>query len=232
MSRIHDDDPHRNDAARDSNTRFGPRKVPADQRLDGPYQGRPQHSSRIIPSGDVSPDGRSAWPQPSLTAKIIVWGGVAAAAAAVTAGGVIALRRISGMDRDAASQVITGQRSAHDLAPRFSDLDEDAREAVRGRVRARARDDSRRAAAVRANAAKLRSPPRRNAAVELTDTATGLASGLNGLMVSLQSAFDGFRSVAAQASGIVTEFTAAAEQLRNLMHRDQPRRDDDSQPRS
>lgn len=223
MSRIHDDDEHSSEATRDSATRFGPRRVPEGQRRDGIYSGRPLHSSRIIPSGDLSPDGRSAWPQPSLTARIIVWGGVAAAAAAVTAGGVIALRRISGIEGTQGG----AQRSAHHLAPRFDDLDEDAREALRGRVLARARDDSRQAAADRANAARLRNPPRRNAAVELTETATGLASGLNGLMISLQSAFDGFRSVAAQASGIVTEFASAAEQLRNLLHRDPPRREDD-----
>lgn len=224
MSRIQDDDQHSNDATRDSDTRFGPRRVPEGQRRDGIHSGRPLQSSRIIPSGDVSPDGRSAWPQPSLTARIIVWGGVAAAAAAVTAGGVIALRRISGIEDTQAVR----QRSAHHLAPRFDDLDEDAREAVRGRVRARARDDSRQAAADRANAARLRNPPRRNAAVELTETATGLASGLNGLMISLQGAFDGFRSVAAQANGIVTEFATAAEQVRNLMQRrDPPRREDD-----
>ena len=48
----------------------------------------PGESRRVIPSGDVSPDGRRAYPRSSMTTKVLVLGGLGLAAAAATAGGV------------------------------------------------------------------------------------------------------------------------------------------------
>ncbi len=71
-------------------TRFGPRPVPKGHR----HPAGPSESRRIPPHGDVSPDGHRVWPRPSPTAKWLVWGGTALAAAAVTVGAVIAARHV------------------------------------------------------------------------------------------------------------------------------------------
>lgn len=56
----------------------------------------PYESRHIPPHGDVSPDGRRAYPRPSPLAKWIVWGGTGLAAAALTVGAVIAVRHLAG----------------------------------------------------------------------------------------------------------------------------------------
>lgn len=125
------------------------------------YEPSPYESRAIPPSGDVSPDGTRAYPAPSLTAKVVTYGGAAVAAAALTAGGVLAVRKIadmvSGNDHlhrradDAAerarARVYAGADEAHrDLAPRFAALDDADRDDLRARVRAReAADDAARA---------------------------------------------------------------------------------------
>ncbi|MBK4215292.1 hypothetical protein JJJ17_05060 [Paracoccus caeni] len=210
------------EADRTSETRFGPRPVPEGHRKAADYPYHDRVSSRVIPSGRVSPDGRSAYPTPSLTSKILVFGGVALGVAGATAGAVLAARKIAGLiggDQDNAR----GSRRAS-VAPRFAELDEDEREAMRSRVRAQSRHDSREAARLRAEASRKRDRPRRNVAREMTDTANDLSSGLDGLGKALFSAFTGFRSVAGQATGIVSEFAAAADQLRNILGNGEPQR--------
>lgn len=206
-----DDIHHLTEADRTSETRFGPRRVPEGHKTASPYPHRPMRSSRIPPSGPVSPDGKTIWPRPSLTAKVIVWGGVAAATVAATAGAVIATRKLADLIHGDGHGRGGKNRAAH-LAPRFADMNEDGREAIRARVRMQARKDQRRAASLRAEASR-----RRNVADDLTRTATGLSSGLNGVTNSLVQAFNGFRSVAGQASGIIAEFAIAADQLRAIL---------------
>ena len=101
------------------------------------------------------------------------------------------------------------------VAPRFARLEEEEREAMRRRVRAQARDDSVHTARVRAKASRGRSG---NFAKDLTRTATDLSDGLNGVAQSLAGAFQSFRGVSSQATSIVGEFVAAAEQLRAILN--------------
>lgn len=61
----------------------------------------PDESRRIPPHGPVSPDGRHAWPQPSRASRLIVYGGVALAAAGLTAGAVLLGRKLAGSDAPA-----------------------------------------------------------------------------------------------------------------------------------
>ncbi|MFN3524567.1 MAG: hypothetical protein ACK4YU_00645 [Paracoccus sp. (in: a-proteobacteria)] len=210
MSR-HDPHPDLTEADRDSETRFGIRPVPEAHRTASPYPHRKMPSSRIVPSGKVSPDGRRIWPEPSLAAKVIVWGGIAAGVAGVTAAAAIAARKLAGHDRPV-PEVIVARPVA---APRFAAIDEEEREEIRRRVRAQARDDSRAAAKVRAEASRKRSS-RGNAARNLTATATDLSTGLNGVVQSVLGAFDAFQRVAGQTRGILGEFTAAADQIRAM----------------
>ncbi|WCR12225.1 hypothetical protein JHW45_07855 [Paracoccus stylophorae] len=226
-----DDDIHNlTEADRTSHTRFGPRPVPKGHKTASPYPHRPMRSSRIIPSAPMSPDGREAYPAPGLSAKIIVWGGVALGVAGLTAGGLMAARKLAGSDDEDRTRRHDYRRRDTALAPQFAELDEDDQERLRRRVRARARDEDRRAAKMRAGAAGRRSASQGNIARELTDTANDLSGSLNNVAQSLVAAFHGFRSVAAQANGIVSEFVATADQLRNLMDRGRPSEPDAASP--
>jgi hypothetical protein len=165
-------------------------------------------SSAVPPSGDVSPDGKEIWPRPSLSAKIIVWGGMALGVAGITAASAIAARKLVGSDRPATPR--------NPSAPRFAQLDDDEREAMRRRVRAQAREDSTQAARLRSQAGRGRE--KANFAKDLTRTATDLTDGLNGVAQSLVTAFDSFRGVSRQATTIVGDFVAAADQLKSMVN--------------
>lgn len=201
--RPQDTHPHLTEADRDSQTRFGTRRVPEGHRTASPYPHRKMVSSRIPPSGEVSPDGRHVWPRPSLAARIIVWGGVAAGVAGLTAAGVAVGRAIAGNDRP--------EDRAH-VAPRFAQIDEDEREAMRRRVRAQARADAEAAARLRAKASRSRGTP----AQRLTETANEVSTGLNAVVGSVLSAFEAFNTVASQARGVVDQFTRTADQIRDV----------------
>ncbi|TGN59395.1 hypothetical protein E4L95_11585 [Paracoccus liaowanqingii] len=204
--------PEMTEADRTSQTRFGPRPVPKGHKTASPYAHRKMVSSRIPPSGKVSPDGTRSWPKPSTTAKVVVWGGVALGMAGIAAAISLAVQSLSGDDdAPAPRRRIDGPRPA---APRFAELDEDDREAVRRRVRAQALEDKRRTAQVRAKAGRGRA----NIAKDLTQTATDLSQGLNGVAQSLLAAFQSFRGVSHQATGIVGEFVTAADQLRAILN--------------
>lgn len=200
--RPQDTHPHLTEADRDSQTRFGTRRVPEGHRTASPYPHRKMVSSRIPPSGEVSPDGRHVWPRPSLAARIIVWGGVAAGVAGLTAAGVAVGRAIAGNDRPAERDRV---------APRFAQIDEDEREAMRRRVRAQARADAEAAARLRAKASRSRGTP----AQRLTETANEVSTGLNAVVGSVLSAFEAFNTVAGQARGVVEQFTRTADQIRD-----------------
>ena len=222
------------EADRTSETRFGPRPVPEGHKVGNEYPYRARVSSKIPPSGRVSPDGIRAWPEPSLTSKVVVWGGVLLGVAGVTAGAVMAGRKLAGTDSDEPAQpqrrVLHSNR--RNVAPRFADLDEDERDDMRSRVRAQSRRDDRDAARLRAEASRMRQKPRGNFARELTETANGLSNSLTGVAGALSSAFQGFRGVATQATGIVAEFALAADQLRAVLNPDHtPRQTQTETPR-
>lgn len=200
--RPQDPHPHLTEADRDSQTRFGTRRVPEGHRTASPYPHRKMVSSRIPPSGEVSPDGRHVWPRPSLAARIIVWGGVAAGVAGLTAAGVAVGRAIAGNDRP--------EERVH-VAPRFAQIDEEEREAMRRRVRAQARADAEAAARLRAKASRSRGTP----AQRLTEIANEVSTGLNAVVGSVLSAFEAFNTVAGQARGVVEQFTRTADQIRD-----------------
>ena len=145
----------------------------------------------------------------STVAKAVVWAGVALGMAGVTAAAAIAARKLAGTD-DAPR---LAYRPA--AAPRFAHLEEDEREAMRRRVRAQAREDNAHAARLRAKASRGRSG---NFAKDLTRTATDLSDGLNGVAQSLAGAFQSFRGVSSQATTIVGDFVAAADQLRAILN--------------
>lgn len=220
MTRPHDPHPELTEADRPSQTRFGVRPVPEGHRTSAPYGHRAMRSSAIPPSGSVSPDGRRPWPAPSTTAKAVVWGGVVVGAAGLAAGTVMILRALSddGPQQPQPSRQSWRNDDPAALAPRYAGLEEEEREAMRRRVRAQARRDAEKKAAVRAGAGRSRKGKGvQNFAKDLTDTANHLSTGLNSVATSLVGAFEAFRKVATQAHGIVGEFTTAADELRGML---------------
>lgn len=230
MNPTHDpsqnDDRPLTDADRTSETRFGPRPVPP-----GHQYPKASQSRRTIPSGQVSPSGRSSYPAPSLGAKIAVWGGVAIGVAGGTAATVLAVRKIA----EAIAHEPRGKRHhGSPTAPRFAQMDEDEREAMRRRVRAQDREDRQQAARLRAEASSDRQAPKTpkspkapkgNFVEDLIQTSTKLSESLEGVAKSLSVAMEGFRSVARQATEVISEFASTAEQLRAALRGEQPPED-------
>lgn len=238
----HNDDRTPSEADRTTETRFGPRPVPP-----GHHGPKPSvEARRVIASGRMSPDGRSAYPSPALATRIVVWGGVALGVAGGTAAAVFALRKIadaiSGDDRPAA-----GHASRRAMAPRFADMDAEDREAMRRRVREQDRVARQQVARLRAEASQRRETaaphrpasarPQQSAAArrgnfveDVIETSQRLSESLEGVAKSLLIAMEGFRSVAHQASEIVSEFADTADQLRAALRGDRPRHDAGATP--
>lgn len=173
---------------------------------------------RPVPTGEPVPTGRRRLPgQPSTAARVIVWGGLAAGTAGLTAGGILAARKLADLISDDTPRRRPDAGPSGRLAPRYAELDESEREEIRRRNRVRAREDARAAADIRAEAARRRPAPSRNVARDLTQTAQGLSAGISGVVQSLTEAFESFRRVAVQANGVVSEFVAAADQLRSVL---------------
>lgn len=145
--------------------------APAGDDRRGEAPNSPYESRRIPPSGDVSPDGQRIWPRPSLAAKVLVWGGTGIAAAALTAGTILAARRLGEIagggshhhedaprpqSRAAAAPPVrtAPPASTAHLAPRFADLADEARDAMIARSRHRELEDALAAAEMRAKAAE------------------------------------------------------------------------------
>lgn len=232
---FNDDDRPLTEADRTSETRFGPRPVPPGHQMP--------HSRRMIPSGRVSPDGRSSYPHPSTGAKIAVWGGIALGVAGGTAAAVLAVRKIAEAisdDSHHSHQSDHTDQNRHHSAPRFARMDEDEREAMRHRVRAQDREDRQEVARLRAEASRRRSssagPKTRKAnfAESLIETSTKLSESLESVAKSMALAVESFRSVAGQATGIVQEFAGAADQLRSALRGEnsQPSRRNDDDDRT
>ncbi|WP_135058844.1 hypothetical protein [Paracoccus salipaludis] len=124
------------------------------------------HASRPIPPhGDVSPRGGRTWPRPSMTSRVLVYGGMGIAAAAATAGAILAARKVADLvtgndelDRDADDAAERARTRVYDeahgryAAPRMAAMPEHEREAMRARARARMRQDDAERERLRADA--------------------------------------------------------------------------------
>lgn len=212
---LNDDNRPMTEADRTSETRFGPRPVPKGHHMP--------RSRRAVPSGRVSPDGRSSHPSPAAGTKIAVWGGIALGVAGGTAAAVLAIRKIAEAISDDSH---SSDQLRHHAAPRFARLDEDEREAMRRRVRMQDQEDRREVARLRAEASRRRSSASKpkvrkgNFAESLIETSTKLSESLEGVAKSMALAVESFRSVSGQATDIVREFAGAADQLRSALRGD------------
>lgn len=190
----------------------------------GPDSPHPAHGSEeprhIPPHGDVSPDGRRPWPQPSPAAKWLVWGGTGLAAAALTAGTVIAARHLLGaMSGDGTSP--RPSRPPRESAPRFSEAPSRKHEHSRQHSDAGKPGSGRQNAHIQAETMRKQPRQQRRPSLmqEVEYNTESLSNSINHVMHSLNMAVAGFRDVAGQASMIVREFGDAAELVRGVLNR-------------
>lgn len=204
------------------------------------YEPSPHAARRTIPSGRVSPDGKRNWPQSSLTSKIVIFGGMGIAAAAATAGAVLAVKAIV--------DAVAGD-----------DDEDDAIEAARQRARARAgssgrptykprpspamgfadtrgsgndwdrrREEREREERRRRDAARRRPPAPAQQAGSVVDTVNETVSsvthGVRDVLSTVTAAIEGFRAVAAQAGDVMADFNRAADQVKSMIEPAQKRR--------
>ncbi len=213
-----------------------PHGDPVDRRQET-YRPSPYASQVTPPHGRVTPDGKRAYPHPSLTARVLVWGGMAVAAAAVTAGSVLAVNKVvdlvAGDDEPDHDHRETHRAHSHDamhdaprprrsLAPRFADMTEAERAQMRRRQRAREADMERHADAIRAQAKdhrpmRRRRKPQMGLLEEIETNARHISASAEGIMASLGAAIAGFRTVAGQAEGVIREFSHTADQVRGFL---------------
>jgi hypothetical protein len=203
-------------------------------------------SRRIPPHGDVSPEGDRAWPRPSMTSRVVVYGGTALAAAAATAAAVLAVKKVADvvtgndeLDRDAdeaaerARVKVYDEASGRRSAPRYVAMSEREREAMRARARDRMRQEEIERDRLRANARRNRDderdaprsrprPPR--PAVQpmgflddVEHTAKRLSRTVNEVAAGINAAVAAFRSVSTQAEQVMREFSGTAEQVRSFL---------------
>lgn len=189
-----------------SQTRFGPRPASKDyRRAPGPVESR-----RIPPHGDVSPDGGRPWPRPSRRAKWLVLGGTGLAAAALTAGTVIAVRHVLDLvsnDEPSPNRDPVPPRPAnpHSLQspPRQQEPETPTPPKTKPQPTSRPSRDL----------------PRQNILQEVEANTASLTNAVENVMHTFTAALTGFRTVAGQASTIVQEFGDAAAMVRDIIDR-------------
>lgn len=209
------------------------------------YAPSPYAAQKVLPHGSVNREGDRAVPEHSMTSRVLVYGGAAIAAAAATAGVVLAVRKVADLvsgndelDRDADRAADKARQRVYDagrgVPPRFAGMTEREREAMRARARARFEQDDRERARTRAEARaradrdedhaprRPRPAPRpaRSSLGLLGDieqSAASLSRNLNGIVGTVGAAMAAFRQVADQAEGVVREFHGTADQIRNFL---------------
>lgn len=190
-----DDDFPPTEADLTSQTRFGPRHSPKGHRVTS----QRLESRRIPPHGDVSPDGRKIWPTPSLTTKILVWGGTGIAVAAATAGTVMAARHVADMVAGPA----TPKRPP---AP-----------GPRPEVQRSAPAPDYVQAEPRPRRAKAKRKPLMD---EIQDNTHRLSVSASDVVGALGALLTGFRLVAENGGDIVRQFSDTANSIRSFLDRE------------
>ena len=215
--------------------------IPADNGQHAPHL----ESRRIPPHGDVSPRGDRIWPRPSASAKLLIYGGTALGAAAATAAGILAVRKIAdlvsgndALDREAehaAEQAAERARARvyaaakspaarPATATRFSIMSEPDRGEFHTRARSRMREDAqtRRPQSEQAGAqdgprvSRPQSARKQGFLDEVESNAQRITRTINEVVGAVGAAVTGFRAVAGQADGILREFGGAADELRSF----------------
>lgn len=206
----------------------GTRLYSAVDRSNETYEPSPHAPRRTIPSGEVSLDGKRAWPKPSLTSRILVYGGMGVVAAAVTAGAVMAVRAVvdsvTGDDEDdaveAARQRARARRSGGPRPPQLGPRRSQAMGFAGGGGGGDRRADQDRAERMRREAARRRSASSQDSGSlvdAVNDTVDSVTGGVRDVLATVTAAIEGFRSVAAQAGDVMADFNRTADQVKAMI---------------
>lgn len=163
--------------------------------------------------------------------KLILWGGIGLAATA----SLLAARALSeALAGDAEDRPRPQNGRRESLAPRFSDMDDDDRRAVRARARAEFLDFEERAADLREAAlrerrekeraarARHRKQARRSRLGDVSHSAVTLATNITALIAAANAAVDGFQQVSGRTGGIMRDLTDTADRVRSFFDNSKP----------
>lgn len=223
-------------------TRMGQRPVPEghlsaeeldERRADMPRRRR--HGPRRLHAKGAPP--------PSLTGRILVWGGIGVAAAAVTAAAVMAGRHIGEIFADDHRTPSTppnlGPRRVRPLVAAENEIADDVHLAnvsagnelrrLRGQIARQsenlqaeldaARDRAEQAEARLARLMAAKRKQSKSFVADVEQNTRKLGGSIDNAVGSLASAVGGFRNVAGQATSLISEFDTAARLIRNLLAR-------------
>ncbi|MFD1882398.1 hypothetical protein [Paracoccus pacificus] len=185
----------------------------------------PYNAQRIIPHGDVSLDGRAAYPSPSLSSKIIVWGGLAVGVAGLTAASVMAARGVAHLiagdddDKDDARPMrrTARRRPGQPMRPRARVT---AMEGSRGFAEFQHQVDEMTGAEGPPRPQRPRRPARRRPQPRQAGMMENVSDGFGRLASTISGAIAGLQYVAREAGGLISSFADTADNLRGVFRRD------------
>lgn len=183
------------------------------------HKDRPAYGSvRVTPHHDpetrLMPDGRP-YPNPSLMAKIVVWGGTGIMAAAATAGAVMLTRKV--VDAVTGNDLPERPEPARRAAPVYHNQTarparpQPAQPAPRAQMRfADAPTDA-------VSATPRRPAPRRRPKQSMVARIGDMTRTAGGVVSAITAATAAFRTVANQAPEVMDEFSRVARQARDMI---------------
>lgn len=192
------------------------------------------HGPRPVPQGHIDADEvqarRPHRPRRSGTSRLLTWGGVglATVAAVMATRAVVDALTAEPEDRPQRRRARPASSGRESLAPRFADMDEQDRRAVRSRARAEFGDYDDRGADIREAALRERREQERalrrrhrkqsssNFMGDFSHSAVKLATNITTLIAAANAAVDGFQQVSGKTDGIMRDFTQAAERVRGF----------------
>ncbi|WP_157115211.1 hypothetical protein [Paracoccus contaminans] len=207
------------------------------------YRPSPHYARQVPPHVDAGGTG-AAGPEHSLTSRVLVYGGAAVGAAALTAAAIMGVRKIADLvtgddeiEREAeraadrARDRVRKSGSRGGAVPRFAEMTEREREAMRARARARAAGEDDLRARLRAEALENRRPqsarpdhaagqarirPARGPAPQRRAGAGGLGL-LGDIEHTAQSLTRNLNGVVGAVGSAMTAFRSVAEQAEGIV---------------
>ncbi|MBA4492087.1 hypothetical protein [Paracoccus sp. S1E-3] len=183
-----------------------------------------------MPQSRRPPEAQAA-PRTRGHSKLVLWGGIGLAAGVSLLAARTLAEALAG-DAEDRPRPKGGRRGS--LAPRFADMDEDDRRALRARARAEVLDFEERAADLREAAlrerrekeraarARHRKRARRSMMSDIGSSAVKLATGITTLIAAANAAMDGLQQVSGRTGGIMQDLSDTADKLRGFFDGGRP----------
>ena len=165
--------------------------------------------------------------------KLVLWGGIGLAAIGTLLAARAVAEALAADPEDRPQPRPEPKGARENLAPRFADMDEEDRRAMRARARAdivdfedraeelreaalRDRRNRERQEKERAARRRHRAKARRSFLGDVSEHAVKLATNLTALVAAANAAVDGLQQVSGRTGGIMRDFSDTADQLRGV----------------